>query len=188
MELHESYKYFALYGALVSWICGAWLTVRTRHENKKTTSELATTGRANYFIFAIGLSASAILLALCAFGYVRHELTLPGVFYKLLSIALMLQFVTAWVPDTNGWRHQVHYFSAWIMSYLLLSLGALLLVEDDFSNVFIHFQTFGIGMLVAMATVGTYAGRPGATNKQFLRSQQLYFFLFQILLLVRIHG
>lgn len=188
MEFNSIYHHFALYGAVISWLFGAWLTIRTKHEDKKTTSELAATNKSNYLIFATGLTIAAILLAICAYGYMRYSLSIPNIFYELLGLALLLQLITAWVPDTRGWKHQLHYFAAWIMSYLLLSLGALLLVDNGVGEIEQALQIFGAGMLVAMATVGTYAGRPGATNKQFLRSQQLYFFLFQILLLARIYS
>ena len=183
----ETYHHFALYGAIVSWIFGIWLSIRTKNEDKKTTSELATTSKSNYLIFATGLTIAGALLALNAYFYMYRELFLPDVLYPLLSIAIGLQIITAWVPDVKGRKHTVHYFAAWVMSYLLLSVGSLLLVSDT-GKISTSFQIFGIFILIAMATVGTYAGRPSATNKQFLRSQQLYFFLFQILLLARIYS
>jgi len=184
MDGQELFKHFALYGILASWLLGAWLSFRTKNEDKKTTSGLATTNRTNYFIFGLALTVGAVSLALCAFGYLKKYTDLPGIFYNLLVFCLILQLVTAWVSDTKGWKHTVHYFAAWVMSYLLLSLGGILLASTGST----WLQASGLVLLVAMAFAGTYAGRPGGTNKQFLRSQQLYFVLFQLLLLAWIYA
>lgn len=188
METHETFKHFALYGVLISWILGLWLSYRTKHVDVKTTSELALTSRSNYFLFAIGVTLPGFFMAICTFGYMRQNLNIHDLYYYLYVLCLTLQLITAWIPDMKGYRHRIHYYAAWIMSHLLFSLGALLLVEVYQVGITRIYQYFGIIVLITMAFIGTYAGRVGVANKHFLRSQQLFFVLFQILLLSRIYS
>lgn len=190
MDWQEFFRPFAFYGVLVSLAFGVWLSFRTKNVDAKTTSELAVTSKKDYLIFASGISAGGVLLALCTYGYMRHNLSIPELYYYAYGFMLILQIVTAWVPDTKGWKHTVHYFAAWMFSYLMLVLAGLLLVDDYSAKSEVNGLMLGVGVILIlfMTFIGTYAGRPGGTKKQFLRSQQAYIIAFQILLLIRIYG
>ncbi len=190
MDWEEFFKPFALYGVIVSLAFGVWLSVRTKHVDAKTTSELAVTSRKDYLIFATGLSLGGLFLALCTYGYMRYNLSIPELYYYIYGFMLVLQIIAAWVPDTKGWKHTVHYFTAWIFSYLILVLAGLLLVDDYSAKSEVTGLILGLGsiLLLFMVFIGTYGGRPGGTKKQFLRSQQAYIIAFQILLLLRVYS
>ncbi|MCA9345988.1 hypothetical protein KC960_00680 [Candidatus Saccharibacteria bacterium] len=191
MEWQSIFKHFALYGVLISWVFGSWLVWRTRHIDVRTTSELAVTSKKDYFIFATGISLAGIFLALCTYGYMRYNLTVPELYYYLYAFALTMQIITAWVPELPGKKHLIHWYSSWLLAHFMLPLGALLLVEGNYTDrtaqVSGVFQIFGVAILVIMVITETWGLHGEKSNKQVIRAQQVYAVLFQILILARIY-
>lgn len=195
MDWQEFFKHFALYSALVTLVFGIWLTLRTKHIDARTTSELVVTNKKDYLIFASGLTVGGILMGLCTYGYMRYELNIPGIYYYLYGIALVAQFIVAWVPDVTGIKHLVHWYSAWIMAHLMLPLGILLLTRSehvyDYHGIIepaTSFTIFGVIIILAMIITETWGSHGNKSNKQVIRAQQFYALLFQFLLLARIYS
>lgn len=189
----EFFKHFALYSVSVSIAFGYWLYRRTRHTKSAKISYSAVTNKANYYIFGIGITISTALMALSVYGYMLQNTAMPILLFWLFGIAFILLLIVAWVPASKGLLHEIHHWSAWIMSYLLLTLAGLLYV-DSYENIikggslvngWLH--AVGLFFVLALAIIGTYANKPNLSEKQSLHSQQLYFFVFQLAILARIY-
>lgn len=193
MIWQELFKNFALYSVIVSTGFGYWLYIRTKHTNSARISYSAVTNRSNYYIMGAGITISAALLACNVYGYMLQKTAMPTSLYWLFGASFFLIILLAWVPATKGFVHEIHHWSAWIMSYLLLALTGLLYV-DSYENFekgsnMVNGKLHVIGLLfvLALAVVGTYTNKPGISSKKSLHSQQLYFFVFQLAILARIY-
>ncbi|MCA9328830.1 hypothetical protein KC959_03590 [Candidatus Saccharibacteria bacterium] len=193
MDWTAFFKHFALYSVMTSTAFGYWLYRRTRHTNSKKISYSAVTNKANYYIFGVGITISTAMMALNVYGYMMKATAMPPSLFWIFGIAFVLLLVLGWVPATEGLLHEIHHWSAWIMSYLLLTLVGLLFVDSyetvqkgsSMVNGWLH--VVGIFFVLALAIVGTYTNKPGLSKKQSLHSQQLYFFVFQLAILTRIY-
>lgn len=58
------------------------------------------------------------------------NLHLSDAFLYVAVLAIILQFITAWVPQTVGWSAKVHLATAYGMSLLLLPMMAIIIANN----------------------------------------------------------
>lgn len=173
-------QHVILAGVVISLVFGIWLSFRARHVDGKSTSEIATSSRANYFIFAIGISIGALLTAVGVFGHVLNATSVPDLFYFLFSVAAVSQIATAWIPYTKGWKRKWHHITSWTMAFSLLPLGTLLLVNSqenqgvERSNIGPLASLLGLGLVLCMVLLLMWSMMDGRKNREMLRAQQAY--------------
>jgi hypothetical protein len=193
MDWPEFFKHFALYSTLSTLFFGILLYSRTKGSDSSRMSYSATTSRANYFILGFGLTISGGLLALNVYGYMLQRTAIPFSFFWLFGAVFLCLFILAWVPASKGYSYVVHYWAAWIKTYLMFAVMALMYVDayDSWGksvsmvNEWLHIV--GIGFLLVFAIVATYTNQKGLSNKKSLHSQQLLYVIFLLSVLARIY-
>lgn len=193
MEWPEFFKHFALYSTLSTLFFVILLYSRTKGSDSSRMSYSATTSRANYYLLGSGLTISGGLLALNIYGYMLQSTSIPTSFYWLFGLVFGCLLVLAWVPATKGMSYKLHYWAAWIKTYLMFAVMALMYVDSyenigkRDSNVNGSLHAVGIGFLLAFAVVVTYTNQKGLSNKKALHSQQLGYVIFLLSVLARIY-
>ncbi len=194
MDWQEFFKHFALYSTISALVFGFILYGRTKNSNLSRMSHSATTSRANYYLLAIGLTISGGLLALNVYGYLLQVTAVPTSFYWLFGLVFGCLFVLAWVPATEGLSYKLHYWAAWVKTYLMFAVMALMYVDsyenytkgdDTMINGSMHIA--GLFFLLAFTLVVTYTNQPKLSNKKSLHSQQLIYAIFLLSVLARIY-
>lgn len=193
MEMSDFFKHFALYSALSAVIFGILLYRKTKYTNSSRMSYAATTSRGSYLLLAIGITASSSLLALCVYGYMLQQTAIPTLFFLLFGVMYCALLIIAWFPATKGINYKIHYWAAWIKTYLMFSVVALMYVDayDGWSkgtsmvNGWMH--VVGAGFVLALAITATYTNQKDLSPKKSIHSQQLIYVIFLLSVLARIY-
>lgn len=187
----EALKHFVLHGVLVGLGLMTYIAMSARHHDGKSTSELATTSKQNYYVFAIGMTIVGVLMSIGVYGYLRVNTSVPSLFFFLFTIAIVSQIVTGWIPFTTGWKYLWHHITSWVMAFSMLPLGALLLVNsfenqgNDRTNIGTVASSVGAFVVIIMVVMLMWVMMEGRKNKEKLRLQQVYIACFMLLLLLR---
>lgn len=189
---HEFYRYFIFYSVLVSWISG-FLLFRLAGKNHRTISKTAASSKKAYLTFGIGATISIAFLTAGIFGYLIDNTTISPLFYMVYSIVALCMLTTAWIPDKGRVRALIHHWSAFTMSYLLLSTLGIIFVDSyeqvtkTTNGVDGNEFLIALSLIVLLSIAGAYSQLPKLSDKKFLNSQLIYYFVFQVALLVRVY-
>lgn len=101
------------------WATGFLIVHRWRGERTMSMSLHAAANKHAYMIFALILSLAAIASYLFFTQWFAITFHLPPVFNFIVTVAIVLQAVTAFVPDAPGVKSRIHRLCAYGEAFLL---------------------------------------------------------------------
>ena len=117
--IDENYRYVGVLATFLAWlgigvVLWIWPVVRS-----KSISTHVSAYKAAWLIFAPIETAALLLLYLFMLNWFIPILGLSTMYIVLLTIALLLELITTWVPDTSGLKHKVHRITAYSAALML---------------------------------------------------------------------
>lgn len=167
---------------LVSWVGGAVLLKKWHDKDSTTISKHAASTAQAHTLFAGILIAGGGLFYAWLLTYLAPNVSYQLLWTGLLTLATLLQFVTAAVPDRPGWQRTVHRYAAWAMAFSWIPLVDILAVSSSLSDIARNVSAFcGLYMFVTLIVVA------GFRKGKFLAYQALYVVAFQLALLFAVY-
>ena len=124
-------KYTLLLSVLILVAGLAYLVIRWPQGKGKTFSQHAAAQRATiYFYIALFLIVNP-LLAVFFYGYFIPKYELSLFFSGAIFLAIVAQFVAAFVPEVGGWKSRVHRQAAGWSAFGLFLATASIVVEHS---------------------------------------------------------
>jgi len=164
---------------LLSWLMFGYVFYTMRHLRHPTFSKLAASAKQTYLLFAVCLSVSGILIYIFMLKWFINEFALPTLFTVLATLAITVQFVTAWVPDTKGWKHRLHHEAAWTEAWLLMPMALLISASPNIS-ILIQAWCALVILIMLFLVLSSYK----ITNEsRFVYYQAAYIMCFHIIIL-----
>ncbi len=167
---------------LTSWVGGIVLLSKWRDKDFATISKHAASSPWAQVLFASVLIGGGALFYAWLLVYLAPHVSPQPLFVALLSLALLLQFVTAAVPDKPGWQRNIHRYAAWGMAFSWLPLVGILAGSSALSDTARIISAFcGLYMFLTLVVV------VGFRKGKFLTYQALYVVAFQLALLAAVY-
>ena len=177
MEAVESYKllgpiYCAIIWAAVFFVLKKWPGDRTM-----TISKHVAAYREAYLFFAIVRTLSFPMFFLFLFRWFLPELEMPTVAYVLMALAISGDLISAWIPETTGWKGRVHKWSAYGMAATVLPFTIIIALSPHIST-FAH--AFSYVAILFMVLFWVLFVTHKKSKEYYLYFQLAYFVLFDI--------
>jgi hypothetical protein len=177
MEINDSYRYIGVLASLMAWlgiviVLWSWPIIKTNSISKHVATQ-----KKSWLLFAPIETVALALFYVFMVNWFIPVLELPGLYKILISITLLLEVITSWVPDSTGWKKTVHHYTAYSAALLLPILNLFIATSA---------QTPVIAKVVAYASFAAavgilclYAFTKTARQKHLVY-QSLYFACFHL--------
>lgn len=118
---------------LMSWVAGFYLLTKWRGTKSMSISQHAASTKHAYLLFAATLTFGGSLLYVFILDWFMPHLGLGFWFGLLYTVTFLAQLVAAWVPDTHGLAHRVHFWAAYFMAFLFMPLALYVTIAEHIS-------------------------------------------------------
>lgn len=173
------FQYLGLILVLISWVLAMTLILKWRDKELVTISKHGAVSKKTKALFASALIGLGATFYYWILTWVVPRLQLGDTFISLLFLTIALVVVTALVPDTPGWRRNVHHIAAFGMAILYLPL-VVLIINATTSEIA---RLIGLGCLIYMATSFVLVAIIGKAKQHYLIFQILYIVAMQVAIL-----
>lgn len=169
----EQYAYLGLVSIITLVIGLAFIVVKWPLDRHHTFSQHVARQRVSIYYYVALFSVVFPPLLVFFYRWFAPTFNLPNLFLVLVTISCVLQLACALVPETGGWKSNLHRLLAGSSAVMLPpSLGVLLLSVPDGHNLIIAIAS--AVMLAVIAYVILNKGHP----RNFLVLQTVYFLSF----------
>lgn len=180
MQVIEGYKYVGIIASFTAWLAIAVVLYGWPVVKSKSISKHVSASRQSWLLFAPIETIALILLYLFMISWLIPILELSNVFLVLVTIALLLELITTWVPDTSGIKHKIHHYTAYTAA-LLVPVVTLFIAASALTPTIAKVIAY-ICTLIALGIVGLFLFAKN-TREKHLIYQSIYFACFHISML-----
>jgi hypothetical protein len=152
-------NFFQIYGMVsiaLTWLAISFVLLITERNLARSVSHHAAVKSGNHLIFGLIMTASLVTMCVFMYGWFIPSFNLPLPFALVVGLAILLEFITTWIPLTVGWRYVTHQ---------LCSYGAALLIPVLLVFMLLSPKISGLSMVICIGSLA-------------LMSFLLYLFLF----------
>lgn len=170
---------------ILTWCAIAFILLVNLRVLEKSVSHHAAMDSKNHFIFAILMSVSLIALSAFIYFWLIPAYNLSILFVIVVSLAIVLEFITTWVPLTSGWRHTVHQICSYGAALLLPVLTILTALSPGVSNITMWVSFGSLGVMLALLCMFVFVK---SVRRHYLIYQNIYILAFHISLLSTLYS
>lgn len=177
MILNDLYAWLGIASFVLTWVAVFYVLYNNPRELSKSISHHAAKNSRVYFMFATLVSVGLIAMFGFLFMWLVPNLNIIPPLILLFIIALLLEFVTTWVPLTEGKKFHIHnilsYSTALLMPLIVLAL--ILTIQLSAAA----FLLACIALVIMLALLLAFFAIPKALEK-YLIYQSTYIAAFQL--------
>lgn len=129
MQVEESYKYVGVVASFTAWLAIAAVLYSWPIVRSKSISKHVSAYKKAWLLFAPVETLALLLFYVFMIKWFIPALALSSLYKILVTLALILELVTTWVPDTDGIKHKVHHFTAYSAAWILPLLNILIVTS-----------------------------------------------------------
>ena len=177
MEINESYRYVGVLASFTAWLAIAIVLWRWPRIKSQSISKHVSAYKKAWLIFAPIESVALILFYVFMSNWFIPVLELPAIYTFLITLSLLLEFITTWVPDVKGWKQTVHHYTAYGAVLILPFITVLVALSPDIS-LFAELAAW-ISLAIMFTIISLYLSKKD-TRKNHLIYQSVYFACFHI--------
>lgn len=119
MYIDQNYRYLVFIATILAWLAiGIVLWFWPVTKSKSISTHVSASKKA-WLIFAPLETVALLLLYIFMLKWFIPTLILPTVYTALVSVVVLLELLTTWIPDTTGWKHTAHRKTAYGAAFLL---------------------------------------------------------------------
>jgi hypothetical protein len=107
------------------------------------------------------------------FGWFIPHFQMSWAFTATVSLALALEAVTTWVPQTHGWRLKTHYYASYGVALLIPIVLVMIALSSHISELAV--LLIGVPIAVMLAFMFIFL---------FVRSQRKYYLIYQTIYVI----
>jgi len=181
METIEAYKALGPISILPFWIITGFMVYKWRGDRSMSLSQHAALNKTTYLLFAITLTVEGFLFYLFNIKWLIPTFHFPKTFTVLLVIALISQFILAWIPDAGNLRKWIHKISAYTESGFLQIMLFFILTSQYVSVFSREISVFILCLMLVIAYLLIFVKK---AHKNYLIYQSLYVMVFHIAILI----
>ena len=174
------FHYLGLILVITSWVAGVYMVRKWSGTYAMSISKHAARAKGASTLFLIVLGVGSTLFYWWLIKWLTPHLGLGSVFVALLSFTAVAQILVALVPDTFGWRHQVHQKVALAMAACYLPLTYLIVTSSKVSTYARMISYICLAYMIVAASVFFFTKK---ARNYYLLFQSLYIVAFQIVIL-----
>lgn len=104
MEINESYRYLGVLASFLAWLAIAIVLLCWPRVRSQSVSNHVAAYKKAWLIYAPIESVALILFYVFMIKWFIPVLALSSTYQWLITVALSLELITVWVPDTVGWK------------------------------------------------------------------------------------
>lgn len=165
---------------LLSWAGGTYLIRKWRGTKSMSISQHGASSPEAYRLLMAILILLGISFYIWLVACFAPHLGLGASFIAVLTVAIALQIVAGLVPDSDGWKSQVHQGAAYAMAWLYFPLSLMILASSEISQTA---KIVGIACLAYMITATVLFFFAKKARSYYLIFQSLYIVAFQLIIL-----
>lgn len=181
MDFSESYKYVGVIASFTAWLAIAVVLYKWPVIKSKSISKHVAAYKQAWLLFAPLETVALVLFFFFMFKWFIPALNLPTTYSIVVTMALLLELITTWIPDTHGIKHKIHHFTAYGAAWLLPILNLSIVFTPAASVVS---RVAALVLFVAMVAIIYMFLRIKGTREKHLIYQGIYFACFHVPLLL----
>lgn len=178
---HQAYlQILGIVSIILTWLAIAFILLNVERNLEKSVSHHVATKKSNHIIFSIVMSASLLCLSIFVYFWLIPSYSLSGIFSAVIGLAILLEYVTTWIPLTTGWRYVVHQLCSYGAACLLPILMFLVVRSPKISSIPRYISLGALCVMIALLCLFIFVK---ATRRHYLIYQNIYVIAFHISLL-----
>lgn len=184
MHPADNLKILGIISVVLTWLSIGYIMYVTPRELSRSISHHAALNKRPYYLFAIGMTISVVLMYIFMIWWLIPALLLPAWFSILVVAVIVLELVTTWIPLTVGWKYTAHqtcsYGAALLIPVLLFVIAGSSVISDAARAV----TYAAIGTMFVFLCLFLFVK---AVHKHYLLYQSLYVAVFHVALLAAVY-
>lgn len=181
MPINDNYKYIGVLASFLTWLAIAIVLWRQPRVPSNSISKHVAADRRGWLIFAPLATLALVLFYIFMVNWFIPKLDLSPTYEVLVTLVILLEFITTWIPDTSGWKQRVHHYTAYTAAAILPFL-TLIITRSPFITTTARILTYAC-LVVALGIFALYL-TVKTTREKHLIYQSIFFACFYIPVLV----
>lgn len=181
----EAFKPLGWISIIGSWLALTLLVTKWRGHKGMSFSQHAAASRNAYLTMIIAETVVFTLFTIFIYKWFTPTFNLPLMFAVLLALASLCFVIAAWIPDTTGWKRNVHRVLAYGAADLMIpaAIIACLTIRQPL----VVSAIWAITVVYLIVCLLLFVFNRKLANKYHLILQAPYIVLFELAVLLTIY-